>query len=130
MKNKFNNGYYRFGDLYKKYSTLKSKSRKDFVEITNNKFITYKNVFKNDFIVDDLEFGNVFISQEENQNTTSYGDVIFTSSSETPVEIAMSSIVLTTKPLYVNSFCQAYKFIGPRNLVNFKYLGYYLRSQN
>jgi type I restriction enzyme S subunit len=86
------------------------------------------NVYKNVIINDDIKFGRVNINIEENQHMVKLGDAIFTGSSETPEEIGMSSIVLTNKKLYVNSFCQAYRFNAKRK-IDFKYFAYYLRSK-
>ena len=49
---------------------------------------------------------SVQINKEENQNKVIYGDILFTTSSETPDEIGMSEVFLGTDwSPYLNSFC-------------------------
>ena len=87
------------------YGGLTGKNKSDFKD-GNAKFITYMNVFSNIAVKTDIN-NFVKISVNEKQNRVEYGDILFTSSSETPDECGMSS-VLTEKvlePLYLNSFC-------------------------
>ena len=63
---------------------------------------------------------------DNSQNKIQYGDVFFTTSSETPEEVGMSSIWLgNIDNLYLNSFCFGYR---PSIKLNPFYLGYMLRS--
>ncbi|HEM5652006.1 TPA: restriction endonuclease subunit S, partial [Streptococcus suis] len=63
---------------------------------------------------------------DESQNTVRYGDVLFTTSSETPEEVGMSSVWLeNTENTYLNSFCFGFR---PVKKVNPYYLAYLLRS--
>ena len=66
------------------------------------------NVFSNPIslpeMVEEVEF-------DESQNTVRYGDVLFTTSSETPEEVGMSSVWLeNTENTYLNSFCFGFRF--------------------
>ena len=81
------------------------------------------NVFSNPIslpeMVEEVEF-------DESQNTVRYGDVLFTTSSETPEEVGMSSVWLeNTENTYLNSFCFGFR---PVKKVNPYYLAYLLRS--
>lgn len=97
---------FRIGDIGKFINGLNGKSSSDFG--TGSPFITYKQVFDNSKI-EFSECGRVRIYEDENQNTIQYGDILFTTSSETPEEVGFSSIVLDdpTEPTYLNSFCFA-----------------------
>ena len=102
--------YKTLGELGKFYGGITGKSKDDFTD-GNAKFITYKNVYSNpalDIDVDD----KVKISDDENQRTLEYGDVIFTGSSETPDECGISSVLTqqTNEKLYLNSFCFVFRF--------------------
>ncbi len=82
---------------------LSGKKKEDFGE--GEPFITYVNVFKNSRINDE-EVDFVRIKKGEYQNKTIYGDLIFTTSSETIKEVGMTSVFLgRTKSFYLNSFC-------------------------
>lgn len=92
------------------YGGLTGKSKDDFNE-GNQKLITYTNVFTNASLNLDVD-NKVRIGDNEKQNILEYGDIIFTSSSETQQECGMSSVV-TVQPnemLYLNSFCFIFRF--------------------
>ena len=60
------------------------------------------------------------------QNEVKYGDVLFTTSSETPEEVGMSSVWLGDTPnIYLNSFCFGFR---PNQKINPYFLGYSLRA--
>ena len=66
------------------------------------------------------------IEIDNSQNQIQYGDVFFTTSSETPEEVGMSSVWLgKSANVYLNSFC-----FGFRPTIEFVpyYFGYLLRS--
>lgn len=91
------------------YGGLTGKCKDDFGN-GNAKFISYMNVYSNP--ATNLEVSDmVRIGQNEKQNQIQYGDVLFTGSSETPEECAMSSVVTTdiTEPIYLNSFCFGFR---------------------
>ena len=108
-----NDNYYpeweekRLGEIGKTYNGLSGKSGNDFGEGEN--FITYKQIFDNSQI-NPNRFGKVKIESEEKQNLVKYGDIFFTTSSETPNEVGFSSVLLDeVKNTYLNSFCFGFR---------------------
>ena len=66
------------------------------------------------------------IEIDNNQRKVQFGDVFFTTSSETPEEVGMSSVWLgNTDNTYLNSFCFGYR---PSLKIDNYYLAYMLRS--
>ncbi|EML7502961.1 restriction endonuclease subunit S [Klebsiella pneumoniae] len=90
------------------YNGLTGKTAEDFGE--GKFFITYKQIFDNR-IIHPKGFGLVNISKDEKQNKVKYGDLFFTTSSETPDEVAFCSVFLETElsDCYLNSFCFGYR---------------------
>lgn len=81
------------------------------------------NVFNNP--VSDLEMTDS-IEVDAKQNSVEYGDVFFTTSSETPEEVGMSSVWLGNKDnVYLNSFSFGYH---PDKIFAPYYLAFMLRS--
>lgn len=98
---------HRLGSLGFTYSGLSGKSENDFGE--GSPYIPYVNIFTNP-IVDVEHFDYVRIDSEEKQSRVCYGDIFFTTSSETPAEIGMSSVYLgPEQELYLNSFCFGFR---------------------
>lgn len=97
----------RLGELGLAYNGLSGKNKDDFGR--GKLFIPYKNIFNNSKIdINYLE--NVVIKENENQNKVKYGDIFFTTSSETPEEVGMSSVILDeVDELYLNSFCFGFR---------------------
>ena len=109
------------------YGGLTGKSKDDF-KGGNAKFISYMNVFKNPAL-DLSSKETVKIAPDEKQRKLEFGDVIFTGSSETPDECAISSVV-TKQPAedyYLNSFCFIWR-IKDKTLFNFDFLKHLFRS--
>lgn len=100
-----------FGKLGETYSGLSGKIKKDFGK--GKSYIPYKNVFKYSCV--NFSFlDKVNIKKGEKQNIAQHGDIIFTTSSEIPEEVGMSSIVVEPiESLYLNSFCFGFR---PENL--------------
>lgn len=99
------------GKLGTTYGGLTSKSKADFDNGTVP-YIPFLNVMNNAVI--DLNYLDyVIISAGENQNLASKGDLFFNTSSETPEEVGMCSVLLdeVTK-LYLNSFCFGFRLKG------------------
>ncbi len=116
----------RLGDIGQTFNGLTGKISKDFG--SGKPFITYKNIFENSK-VDIKDVGYVKISEDENQNTTKYGDIFFTTSSETPDEVGMSSVLLdTVEELYLNSFCFGFRLNDFKTLMP-NYARYLFRSE-
>ena len=108
------------------YSGLTGKSSDDFG--SGLPYISYLNVFRND-IVTDGPFDCVKVSKTEKQNIVSYGDLLFTLSSETPSEVGIGAIYLgKTNPLYLNSFCFGVHLSNQENIYG-PYLAYFVTSQ-
>lgn len=72
----------------------------------------------------------VKISQGENQKKVKYGDIFFTTSSETPEEVGMASALLNeVKECYLNSFCFGFR-LNSFKKTSPEFMSFYLRSQN
>lgn len=112
------------GEIGYTYTGLSGKTKEDFGH-GNAKFITYMNVFSNSIndptMVEPIEI-------DAKQNEVEVGDVFFTTSSETPEEVGMSSVLLEKHgKTYLNSFCFGYR---PMIKVNSYFLAYMLRSKH
>ncbi|MFD2163109.1 restriction endonuclease subunit S [Paradesertivirga mongoliensis] len=94
----------KISELGDTISGLTGKSGEDFGE--GMPFVTYKQVFDNS-VIDYRDCGRVKIYTNENQNTLQRGDVLFTTSSETPNEVGFASVLVEVpkEPTYLNSFC-------------------------
>ena len=98
----------RLGDIGKSYNGLIGKVAEDF-QNGNSNFITYKNIFDNPKIDINI-FEKVKITEDEEQNLVKFGDIFFTTSSETPNEVGISSVLLSKCGiLYLNSFCFGFR---------------------
>lgn len=116
----------RLGDLGFAYGGLTGKSSKDFG--SGKPYITYRQVFNNTSS-DPLSFEKVLIGEDE-QNIVEYGDILFTTSSETFHEVGMSSVYLNreVKP-YLNSFCFGFRPNSFDYLLP-EFANYYLRGDD
>ena len=98
----------KLGEIGTTYSGLTNKTATDFG--SGSPFITYKMIYDNSLInLEQCE--SVNINEGERQSEVNQGDIFFTTSSETPKEVAMISVLLH-KPLtscYLNSFCFGYR---------------------
>lgn len=115
----------RFGREGTTFNGLNGKTASDFG--TGKPYIPYKNVFSNSKI--DISYVDyVNISDEENQTKVRYGDIFFTTSSETPEEVAISSVLLDdVKEMYLNSFCFGFRLNNFKRMLP-EFLRFYLRS--
>ena len=114
----------KLGDIGETYTGLSGKTKEDFGH-GNAAFVTYMNVFSNP-IADSAMTESVEIDKK--QNEVKYGDVFFTTSSETPDEVGMSSVWLENgENTYLNSFCFGYR---PSVEINPFYMAYMLRSDS
>ncbi|MBU0710645.1 restriction endonuclease subunit S [bacterium] len=96
---------YKLGELGSFFGGVTSIKREDYGYGTP--FLPYKNVYKNSKVnINGLELMNV--SQKDIERRAGiYGDIFFTASSETPDEVAMSSVLLDEIPnLTYNGFCK------------------------
>jgi len=95
------------------FGGLSGKSKSDFTD-GNAKYISYINVLNN--IATNLEVSDwVQIKKNEKQKRLELGDILFTGSSETAQEVAMSSVITKALnvPTYLNSFCIGYRLNNP-----------------
>ena len=114
----------KLGDMGKTFTGLSGKTKEDFGH-GDAKFITYMNVFTNP-IADLSMTESVEIDQK--QNSVKLGDVFFTTSSETPGEVGMSSVMpKNIDNMYLNSFCFGYR---PDVKFDLNYLAYVLRAES
>ena len=112
----------KLGDMGTTFTGLSGKTKEDFGH-GDAKFVTYMNVFSNP-VADPLKTESVEI--DRSQNAVQYGDVFFTTSSETPEEVGMSSVWLeNVENTYLNSFCFGYR---PSVEIDPNYMAYMLRS--
>lgn len=109
----------------KSYSGLSGKSGDDFGE--GEPFITYKQIFDSSEI-DVEKFGKVKNENDKKQNRVQYGDILFTTSSETPSEVGFASVYLnkTVNP-YLNSFSFGFRPYSLKKL-NPNFAKYLFRS--
>lgn len=104
------------------FAGLSGKTKEDFGH-GDALYIPYTNVFNN-AITDIKQLESTEVDAQ--QNEVKYGDVLFTTSSETPEEVGMSSVWMHKKSsVYLNSFCFGYRPLGT---INLKFLAYMLRS--
>ena len=118
---------HRLGSLGFFYNGLSGKSKDDFGS-GNCEFISYMNIYKN-LIVDTQALESVKVSASEKQNLVQYGDILFTQSSETLEEIGYSSVWLSTKTPYLNSFCFGFRF-HTLNEIDPYFIAHYFRSSS
>ena len=103
---------------------MSGKTKEDFGH-GQARFVTYMNVFSNPISNPEMTEP---IEIDPKQNEVEVGDVFFTTSSETPEEVGMSSVLLENKgKTYLNSFCFGYR---PTVKMDSLYLAYMLRSDN
>ena len=115
-------GQERLGDMGETFTGLSGKSKEDFGH-GNAKFVTYMNVYLNP--IADLNMLES-VEVDNKQSKVQYGDMFFTTSSETPEEVGMSSIWLgNVENLYLNSFCFGYRL---HQKMDPYFMGYLMRS--
>lgn len=113
---------YTLGELGTTYNGLNGKTKEDFGHGAG-KFVTYLNIF-NHPVADLKETESVEL--DDTQNQVKYGDIFFTTSSETPDEVGMSSVWLGRESnVYLNSFCFGYR---PEHELYPYFMAYLLRS--
>jgi len=117
----------RLGKIGDSYNGLTGKSVENFGQ--GKKYIQYKQIFDNSKIILS-KCGLVDVSDSENQNKVQFGDIFFTTSSETPQEVGFSSVLLeeVIEDIYLNSFSFGFR---PHNLneLNPYFARYLFRSE-
>ena len=98
----------KLGEIGTTYTGLSGKNKDDFGK--GSYFIPYMNIYQNNKI-DSNQLELVDVLENENQNSVQYGDIFFTTSSETPEEVGFASVLLfrPKEKIYLNSFCFGYR---------------------
>lgn len=116
----------RLGEIGTTFGGLSGKTKENFGR--GKPYITYKQIFDNSEI-NISKFDFVEIGQGEKQSRVQYGDVFFTTSSETPNEVGFASVLLEpVDELYLNSFCFGYR-PNSFNLLKPDFARFLFRSQ-
>ena len=117
----------KLGNIGTTYTGLSGKDKESFGY--GKPYIPYLNIYQN-FVIDTNQFELVAIKDGENQNTVKYGDIFFTTSSETPDEVGISSVLLEEpkEETYLNSFCFGFRLHDFSILLPF-YAAYLCRSE-
>ena len=116
----------KLGEVGYTYNGISGKSANDFGH-GNAQYITFLNILNN-VKIDTRILEKVSIDNTENQNAVRKGDLLFNTSSETPEEVGVCSVLLQDLPnTYLNSFCFGYRIIDSELLG--LYLSYYFRSR-
>lgn len=114
----------KLGDTY---SGLSGKTKENF-GIGDAQYIIYKNVFTNILAMSELT-ELVEIDNNESQNKVMKGDLLFTTSSETPNEVGMVSCWNhDIDDMYLNSFCFGYRLFDKEKYSPI-FMAYLLRSE-
>ena len=114
----------KLGEVGTTFNGLSGKTASDFGH-GGASFITYMNVFSNP-ISDPTMVEHVEI--DSRQREVEVGDVFFTTSSETPEEVGMSSVLKEKCGVtYLNSFCFGFR---PTKKFDLDYLAFMLRSES
>jgi len=115
-------GQYKLNEIGERYNGLSGKTKSDFGH-GDAEYITYLNVFRNP-IANENETERIEI--DDTQNQVQFGDVFFTTSSETPEEVGLSSVWTGRQSnVYLNSFCFGYR---PKQKIDSYFLAYMLRA--
>ncbi|MGP4971844.1 restriction endonuclease subunit S [Psychrobacter aquimaris] len=110
------------GDIGYTYTGLSGKTKADFGH-GQAMYITYMNVYSNAIASTSMLEA---VDKDDSQNLVKKGDVLFTTSSETPEEVGMSSVWQHDLHLvYLNSFCFGFRL---KEKVDSNYLAFMLRS--
>lgn len=114
----------KLGNIGQTYTGLSGKTKDDFGH-GYAQFVTYMNVFSNPISNPKM---NEPIEVDSKQNEVEVGDVFFTTSSETPKEVGMTSVLIEKQgEMYLNSFCFGYRLYEKYDSY---YLAYMLRSNS
>ena len=117
------------GKIGETFNGLTGKSGSDFGQ--GSPYITYKSIFDNSKIdLSRVEYVTITDTErkKQTQNEVQYGDIFFTTSSETPDEVGMTSVLLDeVKDCYLNSFCFGYRLNSITDVLP-EYMRFYLRS--
>ena len=108
------------------YGGLTGKRKADF-GMGTSKYITFLNVINN-VQIDTRILEKVSLSESEYQNNVRKGDLLFNTSSETPEEVGMCSVLSEDLgDIYLNSFCFGFRVLDSLSVFSL-YLAYFFRS--
>lgn len=114
------------GEVGNTYGGLTGKSKVHFGQ-GNALYIPFMNILSNP-IIDINNFERVIIGGKEKQNKVLVGDLFFNTSSETPEEVGICSVILDEiENLYLNSFCFGYRLTDKE--ISGLYLSYFFRTK-
>ena len=104
---------FSLGDIGNSFTGLSGKTKEDFG--LGSPFITYKTIFAKSGIKNFIDCELVKIDPKEKQSIVRRGDIFFTTSSETPEEVGLSSVLLMNPKVntYLNSFCFGVRILNP-----------------
>jgi type I restriction enzyme S subunit len=110
------------------YTGLSGKKKEDFG--VGKPYITYMNVLKN-YKLDYNSIDYVNVGEYEKQNVVLQGDAIFTTSSETPEEVGLSSVATQEidYSIFLNSFCFGFRLKNKKE-INPDYFACILRGNS
>lgn len=117
----------KLGDIGNSYSGIAGKNKEDFG--FGKPFISYMNIYLNWKINPNInDFVN--IKNGDNQNQVKYGDIFFTTSSETPDEVGIASVLLEKNigEVYLNSFCFGFRLHNFKIIIP-EYSRYFFRAK-
>ena len=117
---------YKFSDLYEMSSGLSSKKEQ---AGHGSPFVSFRTVFNNYFLPDDLEDLMDTSEAEQKIYSVKANDILLTRTSETIDELGMSCVVLNDVP---NATYSGFtKRLRPKvkGIVYSKYIGFYLRTK-
>jgi type I restriction enzyme S subunit len=118
---------YIIDKIGKSYGGLTGKKKEHFSN-GNAFYIPFMNVMSNP-IIDVTYLESVAIKEGEIQNRVKKGDLLFNTSSETPEEVGMCSVLKRDLDnLYLNSFCFGFRLNNLRE-INPLFLSYLFRSK-
>lgn len=112
----------KLGEIGDTYPGLSGKSKEDFGH-GDARYITYLNVYQNAVANQDMTDP---IEVDNRQHKIRHGDIFFTTSSETPEEVGLSSVwPYNGNNIYLNSFCFGYRL---RERINLQFIAHSLRA--
>lgn len=115
----------KLGTIGNTYTGLSGKSSGDFGE--GSPYIPYLNIFDNARI-NATRMDYVRVEKDERQNEVRYGDIFFTTSSETAEDVGMASVLLERLPkTFLNSFCFGFRLNDSSTLLA-EFAGHMLRG--
>ncbi len=116
---------YVLNDIGTSFNGLSGKTKENFGY--GKPYIQYKQIFDNSYI-DSSKCDFVEILEDENQSRVRYGDIFFTTSSETRLEVGFSSVLLEeVEEMYLNSFCFGFR-LNSFDILNPNFAQYLFRN--